>query len=284
MTLPSWHRPARLLRASVLAAGVLLMPAEPARADGCVVVAQTGFNSPYYQPNTTVVGYGNGEPGWAAPWTGVGNETGRNAIAQADVVFEGDLALRVTPTDRVQRVLAQPQTGLFAVDQALQLSAGGRMLSRIENSKREGGPNEEANIGVQWIALEDGRIVVLDGDGLQGGTVRDTGFRYQPGVWHRVTTVIDVGSNTWRFFFDGAEYAAAAPLGFRGTLTSLDAVQYLSEVSGVTYVDDLKILAPNPQGTSRSLGRLRGGATPPTDRVVPRTPMAGSRRRRAPRR
>jgi hypothetical protein len=210
-------------------------------------LAWAGFDFPRYQANTSIVGYGVGEPGWAGPWTGVGNETGSNAIAQHDVKFEGNLALHITPTDRVQRVLSQPQSGRFVVEQFVRLSVAGQMIQRIENAEGQGGFNEEANIGPQWMASAmDGRIYVLNGDGAQGGSVEFTGFHYTPDTWHHVAVVVDVPSNTWEFYFDGQKYQEATPLGFRGTLFSLDTVQYLSEVSVACYVDSVLVWKAAP--------------------------------------
>ena len=103
--------------------------------------------------------------------------------------------------------------------------------------------------GPIWGAFVDGTIVAVDGTGNGCFTcpTEDTGFDWVPDTWHTIKQIIDVQSQSWRFFFDGTEYMAPDPLGFRGTPAQLDRIRYLSEVSGAgTYVDHVQVVVPEP--------------------------------------
>jgi hypothetical protein len=90
-----------------------------------------------------------------------------------------------------------------------------------------------------WNIEADGKVTVLDGTGNNCDNVggappcvsEDTGFRWVPGTWHEARVLVNVPAQTYRFFFDGVEYQAPDPLGFRGTPPQLDIVTYYPNTS-----------------------------------------------------
>jgi hypothetical protein len=224
------------------------------QASRAAVVAETGFNdalginsngttdSPY-ELNATAHGQGAGETGWLGTWQVVSGPV-TNSNVQNTVTLEGDGALHAQPTTNTYRSWAAPQSGIFTVEQYLRFTENSRSVIYLYESS--GGVISAGESGPVWNAFPDGTVSVNDGIGDGGGMIEDTGFDWEADVWHKFTTLVDVPSQTYRFFMDGNEYLAPDPLGFRGAPTSIDSINYLAEVSGSgTYIDSLRIV-PEP--------------------------------------
>ena len=95
------------------------------------IIAATGFNdrrginserranSPY-RLNATADGQGAGETGWSGTWTVVSGPVTRSNV-QRGVTQEGDGALHIRHTSNTFRHWASPQSGVFTVEQHLDL-------------------------------------------------------------------------------------------------------------------------------------------------------------------
>ena len=220
------------------------------------VVAATGFNdasgihsdaaanSPYAL-NSTISGQGAGEVGWLGTWAVLSGPIA-NATVQDEITKEGDGALYLQRTTNTRRRWADPQSGVFVVEQHLRFTENSRTVIYLFDGSLGGLPNGAQ--GPVWAAFPDGSVVVIDGtgDGCFSCPTEDTGFDWTPDRWHKFTTIVDVPENTYRFFMDDVEYLAPDPLGFRGTPSAIDAINYLAEVSGNgTYVDSIRVI-PEP--------------------------------------
>jgi hypothetical protein len=135
----------------------------------------------------------------------------------------------------MERILAQPQTGVFSVTERFRATTGTAATIYVSRS-----PTGSATAnGPVWNLTADGKITVVDGVGNAcddvGGAPpcveEDTGFRWVPGTWHEVRILVDVAAQTYRLFFDSAEYQAPDPLGFRGSPVALDALTYFPNTS-----------------------------------------------------
>lgn len=223
-----------------------------------VIVAECGFNdaaginadpvadSPY-KANATTLGRGAGEPGWTGTWTGSTGDS--NFVAQPNVFYEGDLALRMRNTSSglaysTMREYAD-QAGIFYLDLYVRATdLAGNPFSIYT------GPNSWNAINVAThIAFEpDGSIVARD-----GGLHENTGFGWTPSQWTRITEEINVPVETYRLWVNGQEYLAPDPLNFRHSSgVPVDDVRFLLTAvhSGDTpsdvYVDAIRILDTNP--------------------------------------
>jgi hypothetical protein len=240
-------------------------------ARAALVAAQSGFNdatgissdatpdSPFTL-GQTVAGRGVGEPGWAGPWgisRGGGAGGAEAGTAQSFAAYEGDggLFLEGRPNAGemwANRFLATPFTGKVIISQNVQLKSLGLLQSRPGN----GGVG--TLVGAHWQFHADGHVFAGDGQ-LNGNVVfEDTGFTYTPNTWYKVSTIIDVPSQTYRFFFNDVEYLAPDPLNFRGDIHSIDFVDYLAQTD--VYVDNVSVV-PEPTaalaGSALSLLLLR---------------------------
>lgn len=231
--------------APVALLGLLLLGATAALpVAAATIVVQTGFNdasgihsdgaadSPY-ELGVTIDGQGATEPGWAGNWN---TQSGSNTlgIVQDAITYEGDGALHLDRTLNTGRFWSDAQTGMVSVDYRVRFTTNSRTVGYTYGDSNSTGDHATA-----WRAMPDGTIDVHDGS---IGSNRDTGFSYVPDQWHRITQLIDVPNQTYRFFFDDTEYLAPELLDFRGTPTHVSGVGFLAEVSGDgTYFDDLVV-------------------------------------------
>lgn len=237
----------RSLGAAIAAACILVTPsslfaefiAGSAFNDATGLYSNPAPNSPFTF-GALIDGGGAGEPGWARPW----EATIPMATVQNSTLFEGDGALLLTPTTSVNRAWVDPQTGVFSVTQRVLFTEGARYVAYTQV---EATGESISNHGAIWAAFPDRTILAVDGteDGCFFCHTEPTGFTWEPGVWHTVQVRVDMANRTWDLFFDGQKYDAPDPLGFRGTPTYIDRVQFLSEGSGNVYMDDLRIV-PEP--------------------------------------
>jgi predicted Zn finger-like uncharacterized protein len=203
----------------------------PPPGPGGNVVASSGFNdarglnadptpnSPF--PLNGAPGQpGFGEQGWLGGWYGA-----NQARFQTAVVQEGDGALFMTGTDSINRRLAQPETGVFQVEQYVRLPAGGDLKGYVKNLDADRG----AETGPMWKA--GGSKFEI----LQGGNWRDTGLACRPDTWHKVTLKVNVPKQAWEFAVDDKKAPGASD--FRQPQTALDGLHYLTETPQGFYLD-----------------------------------------------
>ncbi|HTM55127.1 MAG TPA: PEP-CTERM sorting domain-containing protein [Pirellulales bacterium] len=194
-------------------------------------------NSPYTLGGS-VTGAGIGEPGWAAPWY---NTLG-TATVQTSTVFEGDGALQLTPTTSPARQWTAPLQGQLIIEQYVSFTEGARLVAYTQQGTSEATTEQ----GPIWQAFPDHHFNVIDGSGDGGSpTPTVTNFTWQPGVWYKVTVHADVATQTWDFAVNDVPYVSANPLGYRGSPTSLSVVHYLSEGSGLVFLDAVTVV-PEP--------------------------------------
>jgi hypothetical protein len=236
-------------------------------------VAETGFNdtsgvhadgtpaSPYTL-GATVDGRPAAEPGWAGPWR-VSFGSAANALVQTAVVFEGDGALSLDGTVRVDRQLGTPPSGIVTLAYHFRAESGAGVTFYFGNPGTPGSPSDLRQKGPVWSAAPDGTVKVVDGVGngcdnvapAPPCTEEDTGFRWIADTWHDVSIVVDVQSQTWRFFFDDSEYTAPDPLGFRGapTLSAMSELTWFSNFTSV-YVDSIVVAVASSSACSDADG------------------------------
>jgi hypothetical protein len=186
---------------------------------------------------------GGGEVGWnGETWrvnVGGGDFGHDRARVVTSQVVEGDAAMFLDGASLgtwVHRRLPAEQSGRLRIEQHVQFTdLAGSFTSRPFGTSAT--PDE---IGPQWTA-ENGKILVRDGDGLGGGAMLDTGFRWQPGQWHQVSLDVDVAAGTYELSFDGEKYESTSPLGFRGSPQSIREISYLSDKDA--WVDRVRILS-----------------------------------------
>ena len=170
---------------------------------------------------------GVGEPGWAGPWA-----AHPDAVFQSKVVFEGDGALHLKGRPNFGpnygRQLAQPQTGRFQLEYRLQMPAGSNCGFGIGQD-----PSTKGGAGCHWS--REGKLSITDA----GGWVPDTGFKCEPGRWHKIAMQIDVPRQTYEFFFDDQHFESAEPLKFGAKLTHLSYINI--RVEGEAYIDALRV-------------------------------------------
>jgi hypothetical protein len=178
---------------------------------------------------------GDGEPGWAGPWSAA-----PKAKYQTETVFEGDGALKLELAG-VSRRLAEPQSGSFIVEQYVRLPSGGNLVAYVKNVGR--GPATDAAItgGPMW-QVRDGKFMVLDGNEQGDGKWPDTGLRFTPDKWHKVTLRINPAERTWEFQVDDSKYQPASPLRFRTRQSAMDTLDYHSETQAGAYIDAVRVL------------------------------------------
>lgn len=223
------------------------------------VIAQAGFNdasginsnptpnSPYTLGGS-VTGAGIGEPGWAGPWVDVVG----NGTVQTSTVFEGDGALQITPTSAPARQWTPQPQGQLTIMQYVSFTEAARLVAYTQQGTAE----NTALQGAIWQAFPDHHFNVIDGSG-DGGfpTPIVTNFTWQPGVWYKITVHTDVASHTWDFAVNDVPYISPHPLGYRGSPTALNAVRYLSEGSGLVFLDAVTVV---PEPSSLVIGLLGG--------------------------
>jgi len=241
---------------SVVAFVLLHLAATPSLVDAAFVT-QAGFNdatginsnptanSPY-QLGATVSGKGNGEPGWAGPWNG-------NGMVQSSTVFEGDGALQITSTAAPFRQWTPQVAGQLTIEQYVRFTEGARLVAYVEQGTTE----STALHGPVWQAFPNHRFNVIDGTGDGGSpTPIVTNFAWEPNVWYKITVHTNVATQTWDFAVNDVPYVSANPLGFRGSPTALDEVRYLSEGSGLVFLDALTIVPEPSMAMLASIGMM----------------------------
>jgi hypothetical protein len=196
------------------------------------VIAAAGFNdakginrdstrnSPY-PLNTRGKKGGTGEPGWAAPW----GPLSPDVHFQKAVVFEGDGALFLTRTG-LTRHLKKPQTGVFWVEQHVQVPPDGGVQCYVRNGE---GPQRDGPI---W-KVADGKFSAFATE----GKFLDTDFKCKPGKWHKVALKIDVPVREWEFYVDDGKFEPARPLRFRSNEDRLSTIRYQCENDPGIYID-----------------------------------------------
>ena len=242
---------------SLMALAVLFhLAVKPSLVDAAFV-AQAGFNdtaginsnplanSPYLLGGS-VSGKGIGEPGWAGPWSG-------NGTVQTSTVFEGDGALQITPTAAPFREWTAQLTGQFTIEQYVRFTEGARLVAYTEQGTSE----STALHGPIWQAFPDHHFNVIDGTGDGGFPVPIvTDFTWQPDVWYKITVHANVATQTWDFAVNDVPYVSANPLGFRGSPTAITEVRYLSEGSGLVFLDSVSIVPEPSTGVIGTIGGL----------------------------
>ncbi|MDZ4781998.1 MAG: Ig-like domain-containing protein [Planctomycetia bacterium] len=229
-----------------------------------VQVAATGFNdatglgadgtanSPY-RLNALIGGQGATEHGWREAW----NNTPANSNVVTNVVYEGDGALHIVPTSNTWRRWTEPQTSLVTVEQSLRFTPNSRTSIVILDGAL--GCNCEASGAAYFRMDSDGLIKVVD-----GVNVESTGITWTPDQWYQVTVQVDVPAKTWRIWLDDDEVATPDTLNFYGNPTQVDAVLYLTEISGSgAYIDAFQVTAGTPNA-----GVLNNDADPNNDSLV----------------
>ena len=207
-------------------------------------------------PPRSIRDRGESEPGWANLWTlsaggSVGGSPSR-AIADDFDPLEGDGALFIKedPVETwVHRSLAEPQFNPFVIEQHVRFPAGGGVISR----PGQGGTGSK--IGPSWSAA-DGKFVVWDGNGSGSVVAEETGFTWDAMQWYKVALHVDPITQTFDFFVDDQKYEAPDPLGFRGTISSVFFMEYLTNKT--VWVDQLVIREP-------TIDDPTGGMGPPFD-------------------
>jgi hypothetical protein len=218
------------------------------------VIAESGLNDAAGIGSDGIVGSpyaigesvhlkGGGEVGWnGETWqvnVGGGDFGHDRARVVTSQVIEGDAAMFLDGASLgtwVHRQLPAEQSGRLRIEQHVRFTD----LAGSFTSRPFGASATSAEIGPQWTA-ENGQILVRDGDGLGGGAMIDTGFRWQPGQWHQVSLDIDVVAQTYELSFDGQTYTSPNPLGFRGSPTSIREISYLSDKDA--WIDRVRILS-----------------------------------------
>ena len=153
-----------------------------------------------------------------------------DAVFQTKVVFEGDGALylkgRPNFGPNYGRRMARPQTGRFQVEYRLQMPAGSNCGFSISRDGNNG-------VGCHWS--REGKLSITHA----GGFVPDTGFKCEPGRWHKIAMQIDVPRQTYEFFFDDRRFEPDEPLRFGAKVAFLSHINFL--VEGGVYIDDLRV-------------------------------------------
>lgn len=240
------------MHGSRLISGLLVLAAV-----GCQPSFQSGFNDvsgingdrkadqlPFNTGGVSIQNQGAGEPGWEAPWF---LSTG-TATVQSAVKFEGDgAAAFFNNTAAADRKLDTPLLEPFSVETRIMIpgTITRDVIFRVYDSALK--QNIVNAIAVQWAVFPDRSFRVLDGIGNTSNNTEDTGLKLTPGVWHKVTVVIDPVAKTWTFAVDDTVYDAPDPLGFRGAPVNLDSVQFLNEISAPdgSYLDAV-VVKPMP--------------------------------------
>jgi VCBS repeat-containing protein len=234
------------------ARGPLVQVASTGFNDASGIGANGAGNSPY-QLNTLIGGQGATEPGWREAW----NNAPANSSVVTSIVYEGDGALHVVPTSNTWRRWADPQAGLVTVEQSLRFTPNSRTSIVILDGAL--GCNCEASGAAYFRMDSDGLIKVVD-----GVNVESTGITWTPDQWYQVTVQVDVPAKTWRIWLDGDEVITPDTLNFYGNPAQVDAVLYLTEVSGNgAYIDAFQVTA----GTQHA-GVLHNDTDPNDDPLV----------------
>jgi hypothetical protein len=194
-------------------------------------------NSPYTL-NGSILGAGVGELGWAGPWFGIGGDTN----VQTSTVFEGDGALQITPTFAPARQWTAQLQGQLTIEQYVRFTEGARLVAYTQQNTTE----DTTVQGPIWQAFPDHHFNVIDGIGDGGDPVPTvTDFTWQSNVWYKITVHANVATQTWDFAVNDVPYISPHPLGYRGTPTALTTVRYLSEGSGLVFLDAVTVI-PEP--------------------------------------
>ena len=220
-------------------------------------IAQSGFNdasginsdvlpdSPY-QLDAPLIGQGSAEPGWAGLWV-KDSENDPSPTVQSAVFFEGDGAGLFTPTCNTSRKWTAAQTGKFVIEHQIRLTANSLFAGYVFGETFY--PFDSTTQGPVWQAMPDGTFQVSDGigDAPDDPYLENTGFTWTPDVWYKVSLHIDVADQTWEFFIDDQKYNAPDPLGFRGSPSVLDGLNFLpAEYGSGVYIDNIQVTVPEP--------------------------------------
>lgn len=230
------------------------------------LIAAAGFNDAKGINSNSVPGspysldtkggqWGIGEPGWTGPWTSESD----GSQTQKQVVFEGDGALFLARTDNakdgsvVRRGFRQAGRGILLVEQYVRIPSAGGVQSYVRRGTAPSGSSD----GPVWkVAGNEFRAFAGDGNG--GGKFLNTGFKTQPGQWHKATVKIDVATKQWEFYVDDERFTPAQPLGFRGNVDRLDTIKYLCQNPSGIYIDALRVWHLNTDdGRSRTQSRAQ---------------------------
>ena len=149
-------------------------------------------DSPYPLGKSNVSA-GQGEPGWAEPWSASPQVT-----FQKEVVHEGDGAAYLIGTVNFGRQLLAPQTGVFRVEQYVRVPTGGGLAAYIWR-ERNG-----STTGPMW-RVRDGKFGVMNGNETGDAPWLDVG-PCKPDVWYKVTVVADVPKRHWDFMIDDKKF------------------------------------------------------------------------------
>jgi len=121
------------------------------------------------------------------------------------------------------------------IDQFIRVESGVTLISRTW------GPGEtpvHTRIASTW-ATSDNRFLALDDAGYE-----DSGFEVVPNQWHKVSVLIDVPEQTYRFFVDDQEYIGPDPLNFQNGPTSIVGNDYMAKNNA--WVDLVRVSVPEP--------------------------------------
>lgn len=181
----------------------------------------SGFStSAGYVDGTGVAGRANSDSGWnGSTWwiSDDGSGTTSQTLGKSEQVTpaspDGGLALHLTlgfyNETWAWRTWGRQLSRTILIEQFIRVPADGMLQSRPGNAGTPEG------VAVHW-RTENGFSRVMDGNGDGTGTFENTGFTVKPLQWHKVSTLIDQKTKTYRFFVDNKEYVAPDPLNFRG--------------------------------------------------------------------
>lgn len=225
-------------------------PVESGFNDATGLNANPTPDSPY-QIGGTAGGQGAGEFGWSGPWVQTTGAAGL-AVIQADAVFEGDGALRVSGgTAELHRTLADATAaGIVTVSQWVFVPAGGNVTAYFFDGSME----KTAGTAAQWNATAGANFAVVD-----AGFVEDTGIPVPVQQWVRVDVRVNMDTRTWEFFVDGVRFAAPDALDFRGSPGAVDTVNFLVESQPGIVVDAVQVDGPDAAFVLPKGDTLRGG-------------------------
>jgi hypothetical protein len=169
---------------------------------------------------------GESEPDWTGPWRVIDGFGGGMELIEVSAAAskEGDGGARVkigkAGQANLARTLVKAQTGKFRIDQWIR--------SDDLKASMSGRPARQGAFGPNW-GVGGGHFTVLagKGDGSAGPSDWRDAFEFKPGVWYKVTVVIDVPGQSWEFYVNDKKFETDKPLGFREAPKWIDIVDYL---------------------------------------------------------
>jgi hypothetical protein len=131
----------------------------------------------------------------------------------------------------------------------VQVPAGGGFVCYLKNGSKpwtSDGPVWSAGDGKFWVLGDDDKY-------------RDTGFKSEPGKWHKVTLRVNVPRSEWQFFVDDQKFETPRLLHFRRDQASLDTIRFQCENEAGVYIDALRftregLVSPRPKDLIASSG------------------------------